>query len=325
MTVSRIGLIGLGKHGRRYVKHIRQDFPHLTLTAVCRADPRLLAEDAAALGARGFVDFRDLLRSGLCDAAIAVVPPDLHPAIVEECCAQGVPLLLEKPAATDVDGARQLQRTVAAAPIPLMVAQTLRYNAVIRAIVQKRAEIGSITSLSLTQRFEPTRLAWLDDPARAGAGIVLHTGVHCFDLIHHLTGLRARAVTAQVSRINTLRTEDNCAATVQLDGGVLATVSLARTTTGRTGHVELAGETGAIAGDHVLNYCHIVRGTEAKPVPIGGAIPTVREIVGDFVASIDGGLPMPIPLMDGLRAVAVAAACLESARSGRTVEVPDLA
>lgn len=325
MKISRIGLIGLGKHGRRYAKHIGEDFPSLRLAAISRSDVQLLEQDVASTGARGFADFRELLRSDCCDAVIAVVPPHLHPAIVEECCARGLPLLLEKPAATDLASARAMWRLVEDKPIPLMVAQTLRYNAVVRAMREQRSALGRITSISLTQRFEPSRLDWLDDPARAGAGIVLHTGVHCFDLIRHLTGLEARKVTAQVARVRTQRTEDNCAATVELEGGALATVSLARTTQGRTGHMELAGEFGTLVGDHVLNVGQLVRSGEVTPLEIGDAVPTVREILADFVSSVEEGRAVPIPLGDGLRAVAVAFACLESARSGQVVEVPQLA
>lgn len=324
MKISRIALIGLGKHGRRYVKHIREDFPRLRLAAICRADRGQLERDVAEIGATGYGDFRELLRADCCDAVIAVVPPHLHPAIVEECCARGLPLLLEKPAAADLDGARAMQRAVAAAPIPLMVAQTLRYNAVVRAMRERRQEVGAVTSLSLTQRFEPSRLDWLDDPARAGAGIVLHTGVHCFDLIHHLTGVGVRSVTAQVGRVHTRRTEDNCAATLELEGGALATVSLARTTPGRTGHIELAGDRATLAGDHVLNYCHLVRSGEVASVPVGTALPTVREVLADFVTSVEAERPVPISLSDGLRAVAVALACLESARTGRAVAIAPL-
>jgi predicted dehydrogenase len=324
MKISRIGLIGLGKHGSRYAAHVEEDFPDLQVTAVCRGTPGLLARDAARAGARGFADFRDLLRSGSCDAVIAVVPPHLHLAIVEGCCAAGLPLLLEKPAAIDLESARAMQRLVSDHPIPLMVAQTLRYNAVVRTLREHLDAVGRITSISMSQRFEPSRLDWLDDPARSGAGIVLHTGVHCFDLMRHLTGLRPHTVTAQVARVRTQRTEDNCAATVELDGGVLATVSLARTTQGRTGHVELAGDLATLAGDHVLNSAILVRGREVTPLSVGEALPTVREIIRDFVSHVDAGQVVPIPLREGLEAVAVSFACLESARTGRTVNVPEI-
>jgi predicted dehydrogenase len=321
MKISRIGLIGLGKHGQRYVHHIRHDFPELTLSAICRKDPVRLSRDVDATGAAGFVDHAEMLRSGLCDAVVAVVPPHLNLDIVSLCREREIPLLLEKPAAANLDDARRMRAVTGDGKVPVMVAQTLRYNGAVRAIRSRLDEIGPITSISMTQRFEPSALAWLDDPGQSGAGVVLHTGVHCFDLIHHLTGLRARRVAAQVARLKTRRTEDCCAAALELEGGVLATVSLARTTRGRTGHIEIAGEEATLAGDHVLNRAHVVRGRDASELDCGETVPTVRDILADFIGSLVNETPMPIPLQCGLDAVAVACACLESARRAEAVAV----
>lgn len=321
MKISRIAVIGLGKHGRRYVRHIRQDFPELHLAAICRSNPELLAADADSIGVPGYTDFREMLRSGVCDAAVAAVPPHLNLEIVELCAELGVPLLVEKPATVDLESARRMLRAASAGDAPVMVAHTLRYSGAVRALRERIAEIGEITSISLSQRFEPSSLEWLDDPTRSGGGVVLHTGIHCFDLIYHLSGLRPRRVTAQVASQNTEHTEDCCAATLELDGGVLATVSLARTTVGRVGHIEVSGTQATLSADHVLNRAHIVRGRDAIELDIGEPLPTVREIIGDFVRSVESGRGVPIPLEDGLAAVAVVDACLESARSGVVAKV----
>jgi predicted dehydrogenase len=60
------------------------------------------------------------------------------------------------------------------------------------------------------------------------------------------------------------------------------------------------------------------------PLSVGEALPTVREIIRDFVSHVDAGQVVPIPLREGLEAVAVSFACLESARTGRTVDVPEI-
>jgi len=324
MNVEKIGLIGLGKHGVRYAKHIREDFPGLRLHAVSRRDQQRLAEWHDS-GARTFSDYRDLIAQGDCDALVAVVPPHLHLDIVRRAAAAGLPLLLEKPAAPDLDSARAMAEAVARSSVPVMVAQTLRYNAVVRTLRAQREAIGPITSASLSQRFEPSSLDWLDDPAQAGAGIALHTGVHSFDLLRHLTGREIVAVSALAASLRTQRTEDSCAVALELAGGALATVSLSRVTKGRSGHIELSGEQGTLAGDHVLNLGYLIRGREAQPLEVGPAVPTVREIVGDFVAALRGSTAMPVPLSEGLAAVAVASACLQSAATGLRVEVPRLA
>ena len=323
--IERIGLIGVGKHGSRYATHLREDFADLELAAIARRDPERLRADAARFGAAGYADHRALIDSGRVDALIAVVPPYLHLDIVRAAAAADLPLLLEKPAAPSLAAGRAMLEALGRDPVPVMVAQTLRYNSAVRAIHGLRGRIGAITSLALSQRFEPSRLEWLDDPARSGGGIVLHTGVHSFDLLWHLTGCQLESVTAQVASIRTERTEDGCAATVRMAGGrMLATVSLARTAGGRTGLIEMAGEQATLVGDHIQNRLHIVRGRDVEEVALAAATPTVREVVRDFVASLRAGEPVPIPLRDGLRAVAAADACLRAARSGARVAIETL-
>ena len=316
-----IGLIGTGKHGMRYARHIQNDLPDLKLVAIARRDPAKAESTARELGVRACADFSELMRMEEVDAVIAVVPPTLHVEIVECAAAARRPLLLEKPAAPTLKEGRAMLRVLGAHPIPVMVAQTLRYNTVIRALAAARETIGPIHAVTLGQRFEPSPLGWLDDPAISGGGITLHTGVHLFDLLRVLTGLEPRSVTCQMDRVHTRVTEDNFVATLRLSGAALATAACARTAGGRGGHVELSGERGTLIGDHVLHHASRAVGTRSEPLPLGPPAATVREVIADFVGAVRSGRPMPVPLEEGLRAVAVANACSRAAQSGGVAEV----
>ncbi|MEO8604501.1 MAG: Gfo/Idh/MocA family oxidoreductase [bacterium] len=323
--VERIGLIGFGKHGERYARHLRADFPDLRLAAVSRRDPQRLAATARETGAEPYADWRALFDTAKVDAVITVVPPTLHADIVRAAAAARIPLLLEKPAAPTLSDGRAMRAALAATPTPVMVAQTLRYNAVVRAMLAARPRIGAVRSLSFTQRFEPSPLDWLDDPERSGGGMILHTGVHAFDLARLLSGLEPTAVTCHAQAIHTRRTEDNFAATITFGGdGALATVACSRAAGARNGHVEVAGEHGTLLGDHVLGLASLVVGTKVELLPVGEALPTVREVVRDFVAAVRAEAPMPISIDEGLRAVAVADACYVALRSGCSAPVESI-
>jgi predicted dehydrogenase len=126
--------------------------------------------------------------------------------------------------------------------------------------------------------------------------------------------------------IHTRHTEDNFVATIALGGdAALATVACSRAAGGRNGHVEVAGELGTLLGDHVHGCAWLVVGTAVEPLPVEAALPTVREVVRDFVAALRADAPMPIPIDEGLRAVAVADACYAAARSGRVAPVEPIA
>jgi predicted dehydrogenase len=324
--VRRLGLIGVGKHGSRYARHIRDDVADVELVAIARRDPDQAAAAARAFAARAYTDYRELIERGEVDAVIVVVPPTLHVEILSCAARAGIPVLLEKPAAPSLAAGKTLLAVLRSNPIPLMVAQTLRYNAVVQALRTACADLGPLRSLTFAQRFEPSPLGWLDDPSQSGGGIVLHTGVHAFDLARVLSGLAIDAVTCQTQAVHTRRTEDNFVATLRLGGGAaLATVSCARTAGARNGHIELSGERGTLVGDHVLNRAYKVVGTVVEPLAIGDSVPTVREALCDFIAALRRGAPMPVTLTDGLRAVAVAEACYQSARSGQVAAVETVA
>jgi len=317
-----IGLIGVGKHGSRYARHICEDLPQLRLVGVARRNVELARQQAAELGCRAYGDYRALLAAPDVDAVVVVVPPTQHLAIIEAAAAARRPVLLEKPAAPNVDAGQRMLQLVRVAGIPVMVAQTLRYNAVVRTLLQAREQIGRIHALRICQRFEPSRPGWIDDPAIAGGGITLHTGVHSFDLTRILSGLEGERVSCEMSRVGTARTEDNFSAVIRLsDGLTLASVSGSRATASRSGSIELSGEHGQLMGDHVLGTAQLVRGSSITALPLPPPAATVREVLEDFVSALQRGSAMPIPLEEGLRAVALAEACYQAAGSGRAVPV----
>jgi predicted dehydrogenase len=320
----RFGLIGAGKHGSRYGRHIRDDCPGLRVSAVCRRNPEGAADAARELGAQSFTSYRELIESGEVDAVVVAVPPALHVEIVSCAAEARVPVLLEKPAAVNLSAGRQIQAVLRDHPIPLMVAQTLRYNGVVRTLRARLEEIGPIRALALTQRFEPSSLDWIDDPQRAGGGMTLLTGVHLFDLVRHFAGSEPQRVTCQMERVHTHHTEDSFAATLRLADGALASVSSSRTAAGRGAHIELAGERGTLVGDHVLQLAYKVVGTKREPIELGAPVPTVRDVVIEFSSAVREKRPVPVSFAEGLRNVAVAAACYEAARTRSTAAVESI-
>ena len=105
----------------------------------------------------------------------------------------------------------------------------------------------------------------------------------------------------------------------------MASVAGSRATGSRSGPIEIAGERGQLIGDHVLGTLHLVEGRTATPIALPAPLPTVREILHDFGKAVLAGRPMPIPLEEGLRAVALAQACYDSSRTGTAVAVTPIA
>jgi predicted dehydrogenase len=312
-----IGLIGLGKHGSRYARHIGEDMPDAALVAVCRRNRTEGEKLAAAYRCAFHDDYRDLVANPRVEAVVLAVPPMLHPAIVEAACRAGKPLLVEKPLATSLAAARRIESLVSVSGVRAMVAHTLRFDSTVQTLQAHLPEIGPLHALYLSQRFEPTPLDWLDRRAESGGGIVLHTGVHSFDLLRFLTGCEVTRVWCRTAQIITREAEDSFAMTCQLSNpSLVAAIAGSRAMGSRSGLVELAGARGQLLADHVHGFVHLVQGPSRMTLSVPSPVPTVRETLGAFVRALREGTPFPISIEDGLRAVAIVDAAYRSAERG---------
>ncbi len=326
MDTIRFGLIGAGKHGSRYAKHIVEDIPQAELVAVCRRDRHEGEALAAKYQCTYYTDYRQVLDDTRVDAVAIVVPPYLHQQIVTAACQAGKHILLEKPFATSVAEGRQMIELLARSKSRCMVAHTLRFNAVVQTLKQLIPQIAPLHSLYLSQRFEQSPLVWLDRKAESGGGIVLHTGVHSFDLLRFLSGCEATQVWCQTKTVLTTETEDNFSMFCQLSDPsrshvIHGAVAGSRSTASRSGLIEISGANGQLVGDHHHGFAYRIHGAERTVLAVPPQVPTIREMLQVFVDSLRNNAPFPITPEDGVRAVAIAEACYRSAASSRLASV----
>lgn len=322
MSRIGVGVIGAGKHGFRYLNHLREDVPALQLVALSRRDASAGRTTANDFGCRFHADWQALVADPTVHAVVAVVPPTLHLDIATAVAAAGKALLIEKPLGPTATIACAIVRRLRAARVPVVMAHTLRWNGVVRAVRERLSALGALRALVVNQRFEPSALAWLDDPAISAGGILLHTGVHSFDLVRFLTGREVRRVWCRTASTHTKRTEDNFTATLELEGTpAFVTVSGCRDTTGRSGLIDAACTGGQLVADHQQHWAHEVQGTARHPLAIGEPVPTVREALRALAALLVHGEPPPTSLEDGARSVLIAEACRMAAAGTDPVEV----
>jgi predicted dehydrogenase len=318
----RVGLIGVGKHGSRYAKHIHEDLPEIELVGLWRRNVDEGKRQARQYGCRYFHTYSDLLYDKSIDAVVVALPPTLNVLVCEEAAYRGKHILLEKPMAINAREAIRIRQAVSRSGVRLMVSQTLRFNAAVRGLKDCIPRLGSLHSIHLSQRFEPSPLAWLDQRDLSGGGIILHTGVHSFDLLRFLTQEEVDKVSCAINRVVTRDTEDNFSAIMTFQKShIIASVMGSRGTEGRNGLIEVAGENGQLVADHVHNYLHELRGMERKPIELGDPVPTVYEALKTFYHSLCREVPFPVTIDDGLIAVSIAEACYRSAETGKWEKV----
>ena len=108
MTPIGVGLIGLGRHGMRYAKHLLEEKPLSRLVAVCRRNAQEGMTFAKSNNLSFYKDFRGLIADPQVEAVLVVTAPSLTLPIAREAIHHQKPLLIEKPLAIHEADAREL-------------------------------------------------------------------------------------------------------------------------------------------------------------------------------------------------------------------------
>ncbi len=316
----RFGLVGLGRHGSRYARHLLEDVPGVELVAICRRNIHAGQELARARRMTFYADYRELISDERLDAVAVVLPPDLNAPICTAAAQRGLSFVVEKPLAHTLADADAIVRATERSGAKGLVAHTLRFDSLVQSLKGHLHLVGMLHTIFIEQHFEPLSLPWLDEPGRGG--IILHTGIHSFDLLRFLTGGEVIQAYCEAFRRYTHRTEDGFSALLRMEPGALrATVTNLRTTLGRTGRIEVVGEKGILVGDHIHRCLDLIQGREKRSLPVPEPVPTVRECLQAFVAWVRDDVQPPVSLTDGVKALTVVDACQRSSMSGTPVSL----
>jgi predicted dehydrogenase len=319
-----IGLIGLGRHGMRYAQHLREFEAEATLAAVCRRDAVRGAAFAAEHGVHFYQDYRQLIASADVGAVIVVTPPVLTSSICMAAIHARKPVLIEKPLACTGAVAKAMAQAAEVAGVPLMTAQTLRFDSTIQALKMEVSKAGPAHYVDMTYRLERNTAAEKDPTGYEQRGILLEIGTHLFDLIRYLTGDEVVEVRCRLDRLTLDTTESRAVVSLRTRGNLVCNLDVSRLSMGRVSQVEWRGEQVQLYADWIQ---HRIRRAGSQPLADEWSVPpchTVAETIRAFLTALKQGEPMPITGWDGYKAVAIADACYESAATSRLVRLEDV-
>lgn len=137
MTVSdpvRVGVVGLGYWGPNLVRNLHE-LPDAEVAWVC--DSRADARDKVLLrypAVRQTGEVADILADASVDAVAIATPVSTHYDLAREALCAGKHVFVEKPLATSVDEARELQRLACQLGLVLMPGHTFLYSPPVNAI-----------------------------------------------------------------------------------------------------------------------------------------------------------------------------------------------
>lgn len=267
-------------------------------------------------------------------AVIVSNPTALHVPVGLAAARAGCHLLIEKPISHSLEGVAELEREVTAHRATCLVGFQFRFHPGLRQVEAWLAEgaIGRVVSAHLEWgEFLPDWHPGEDYrhgySARRdlGGGVVL-TLCHPFDTLRWLLG-EVATVSAETGRLSGLEldVEDVAQVTLRFTSGAIGSVALdyvqrpgrhALRIVGRYGHVRWDASYGAArlgrpGRDDVV----------FTPHPSFERNTLFIEEVRHFLDCVSGDARPACTLEDGTRALRIALAALESARSGRRIDV----
>ena len=332
MAVLRAGLIGLGMMGRNHARVMRS-LDGVALVAV--ADPGGDPHGAAA-GMDILPDVASVVSAGI-DLCMVAAPTALHERIGLELAAAGVHTMIEKPLAVDPGAARRLVEAFEQAGLVGAVGHIERYNPALQSLRVRlgSGELGDVYQIA-TRRQGPF-------PARiSDVGVVKDLATHDIDLTAWVTQRQFVSVSARTAYKSGREHEDLVAVTGQLEDGTVTSHLVNWLSPMKERLTVVTGEKGTFVADTLnadltfyangsvatqwdaiarfrgVSEGDVVRFAIAKPEPLRVEHEAFRD-------AVLGGTTDIVTMRQGLATVAVAQACLESARTGTTQQVDAVA
>jgi len=329
----KVAVIGVGSMGKNHAR-VYSELPEAELVAVADADQKLVAATAEKHGAHAYTDYREMLEKEKPDAVSIVVPTAMHEEVGLAALEAGAHVLMEKPIAATVEEGRRLIEKARAVKKQIMVGHIVRFNPAMQALKQKLADgdLGRIFQV-FCRRAGPF-------PARIrDVGVVVDLAPHDVDVMRFLIGaepLRVYAETEQ--RIHTDH-EDLVWGLLRFPDGVVGSLEINWLTPTKIREVLVLGERGLFRIDDLTQDLYFYENAQVnselwpalktlKGVSEGHMIryaiqryePLKAELQA-FLGTVKEGKPVPVSGEDGLEALRLALALVESGQKHQVIEV----
>jgi myo-inositol 2-dehydrogenase / D-chiro-inositol 1-dehydrogenase len=324
-------VLGCGRIGRVHANGLARH-PRARLLSVFDISDAAADETAARLGVAKAANIDEILNDKAIQAVLIATPTNTHVDVIIAAAKAGKAILCEKPIDLDMQRVLMCEREIAPYNATIMIGFNRRFDPAFRAIRDRvqRGEIGKVEQVIISSRDpEPPAMGFIG----ASGGMFRDMTIHDFDMARYLVGdiaevhafgsvlvdqaigdagdidsamISLRARSGALVHINNTRRcvygYDQRLEVFGAEGMLLAGNRTATTVLSSTGKQSGAGD--------LLLHTFIERYSEAYAAE-----------VDHFVECLQGGITPLTNFRDGIEALRVAEAALESMRTGRTVKL----
>ncbi|MFT0533037.1 Gfo/Idh/MocA family oxidoreductase [Castellaniella hirudinis] len=337
-TSLRVGIVGLGRLGRRHAANIAQHIPGATLCRACSADEQDRHYACDILGVPDFdTDFDAVLNDRTLDAVVLATPTALHADQVIAVLQAGKHVFVEKPLALDMAACQRVlavgrQHPEQVAMVGFVRRFDLSYQNAQRQLASGVLGRPFLVRSQTCDRNDPS--GFFVDYAGQSGGIFMDCSVHDIDLARWLLGgpKATRAFATGTIAVHTglqpYHDVDNGLAIVEFQDGSRAVFYASRTFAhGHETQTEVIATEGKLLVGHgaasdrvVVSDAYGVRYQSTADFYERFADAFLREMQ-HFVDACRGEHPVALTLDDASEATRIGLAITQSLSSGQPVDL----
>ena len=340
----KYGVIGCGAIAQR--RHIPECIANPDSKLVALADPvkERVEELATKYGAKGYTDYKEMLKDPHVDAVVVAGPNSLHAQQSIDALNAGKHVLCEKPMATTREDAKAMLDAAKKNRKFLMIGlnQRLMPAHVKAKKILQGGSLGKV--LSFRTAFQhpgpegwsvDAGKSWFFKKGQAFMGVTGDLGVHKADLLRWLLGQEFAEVSGVISTLdkrdpdgNLIDLDDNAYLVLKTTGGILGSMILSWTNYGaEENYTVLLCEKGVLSLGIDPTWGVIVdyRTGERELHKVGEMSTNTKQvasgIIDAFTKSIASGTPPEIDGVEGYKSLDVILTAMEAGKEGKTHKI----
>jgi predicted dehydrogenase len=327
----KAAVIGVGMMGQHHAR-IYSQIPETQLIGVADVQESSVNQTARLYHTAAYTDYQKLLDEARPEIVTIAVPTEFHHDVALTALEAGCHLLIEKPIAMTEAEAQEIIERAKVLGRKLMIGHIVRFDPAIQVLKERlhAGELGRIFQIRC-RRLGPF-------PARIrDVGVVIDLATHDLDMMRYLTGREAVRVYAETEqRIHSIY-EDILVGTIRMADGTMGILDINWLTPTKIRELTVTGEKGMFMVDHLTqdlffyenaetngegwSAIHLLRGvSEGRMIryPIQKYEPLKAELT-QFAQAVIEDKPVPVTGEDGLMALRLARALVQSGREGRAI------
>jgi len=329
----RVAVIGVGSMGLNHLR-VYTDLDDVEVVGAADINEERLDAVRDRFSTAAYKDYRELFDKEKPEAVSITVPTSEHEKVASYALQCGAHVLVEKPISATVEEGRRIIALAKEMKRQLMVGHIIRFNPAIQSLKKRlmNGDLGDIFQI-FCRRIGPF-------PERIrDVGVVVDLAPHDVDIMRFLTGLNPVRVYAETERRIHTEHEDLMFGILRFPGKLTGALELNWLTPKKIRETLVIGEKGLFQVDDLMQDLYFYENAHASN-SLWSPLNTIRGVsegsmtrfklqrqeplkaeLEAFIRAIRDESPLPVTGEDGLEALRLALALVESGKTHKVIEV----